>query len=75
MEEGENVTHTMLQQHTGASQIIKEYLCFFSVLTLSCHVVMVLMVNVFGVTGDKRNCCSLGYLMTRNTFRMKKRSN
>lgn len=38
---------------------------YFFVLTLSRHVVMVVMVNVFGVTGNKSNCCSLGDLMTQ----------
>lgn len=47
---------------------------FFSVLTLSCHVVMVVMMNLFGVTGDERDCCSLGYLMTQNIVRRKKSS-
>lgn len=32
------------------------------VLTLSCQVVMVVMVNVFGVTGDEGDRCSLRYL-------------
>lgn len=77
MGDGENVTHQTLQQQTGASQIIpasQSQNLFFSVLTLSGQVVMVVMVNEFGVTGDERDCCSLGYLMTRNLVRMKKSS-